>query len=278
MDEVKGETTKRHFLVVAASSRGARFFVKNALQQGHAVTAICRAQDKAAALARMEGLLAETTLTEGGVAPAQTPGKLRAVNSNIMKAQSFKQLLTEDPSIDALCCFVGVVKIKDMFNRELKLYTRTVTAMVEGMRLSRWVETFYHGSSGSEGVPGKHHRELPANYFPRWLLGLALKMPAVDNYLSSETVLAEAGPQGCKFIIFRPAFLTTKPAKRAYGQSWDTTGMDKPELPLGKTTMEISREDVAEEMLRLATLPAWERAERHGHAVYLVDMKDGVLV
>ena len=278
MDEVKGETTKRHFLVVAASSRGARFFVKAALQQGHTVTAICRAKDEAAALARMEGLLAETTLTEGGVAPAQTPGKLRAVNSDIMEAESFKQLLTEDPSIDALCCFVGVVKIRDMFSRELKLYTRTITAMVEGMRQSRWVETFYHGSCGSEGVPGKHRRELPANFFPRWLFGLAFRMPAVDNYLSSETVIAEAGPQGCKFIILRPANLTTKPAKRAYGRSWDTTGMDKPELPLRKATTEISREDVAEEMLRLASLPAEERAERHGHAVYLVDMKDGVAV
>ena len=77
MDEVKGETTKRHFLVVAASSRGARFFVKKALQQGHAVTAICRAEDEAAALARMAGLLVEATLTEGGVAPSETPSQAK---------------------------------------------------------------------------------------------------------------------------------------------------------------------------------------------------------
>ena len=37
--------------------------------------------------------------------------------------------------------------------------------------------------------------------------------------------------------------------------------------------MEISREDVAEEFLRLATLPASERAGWHGHGVYLADMK-----
>ena len=84
-----------------------RFFVKNALLQGHSVTALCRAADNAAALARMEDLLAGTTLTEGGLMPTGTPGKLTASNSNIFKAETFKRLLTEDPSIDALCCFVG---------------------------------------------------------------------------------------------------------------------------------------------------------------------------
>ena len=86
-----------------------RFFVKNALLQGHNVTALCRAADDAAALARMEELLAGTMLTEGGITPAGTPGKLTASNSNIFKAETFKKLLTEDPSIDALCCFVGYV-------------------------------------------------------------------------------------------------------------------------------------------------------------------------
>ncbi len=55
----------------------------------------------------MEELLAGTTLTEGGLTPTGTSGKLTANNSNIFKAETFKRLLTEDPSIDALCCFVG---------------------------------------------------------------------------------------------------------------------------------------------------------------------------
>ena len=260
-------------MVVAASSRGARFFVKNALLAGHSVTALCRAMDDTAALARMEALLAATTLTEGGPEPADVAGTLTASNSNIFKAETFKTLLTEDPSINALCCFVGASGLMEMFNRDNKVYSSTISAMVEGMRQSRWVETYYHGSSGVEGVPGQHRAELPANIHPRWLLNLFLRLPVFLDYLDSESLLAEAKPTGCQFVIFRPAFLTTKPAKRAFGRSRDTTGMDKPEMPLGQTTMEISREDVAEEILRVATLPASERAEWHGHGVYLADMK-----
>jgi len=273
MDHTKEEPERRHFLVVAASSRGARFFVKNALLQGHSITALCRAVDDAAALARMEDLLAGTTLTEGGLKPAETPGKLTASNSNIFKAETFKKLLIEDPSINALCCFVGVSGFKEMFNRENKVYTNTIAAMVEGMRQSRWVETYYHGSSGVEGSPGEHRAELPANMPLRCLMKLTFRLPVFVDYLASETLLAEAKPSGCQFVIFRPAFLTTKPAKRAYGRSRDTTGMDKPELPLRQTTMEISREDVAEEILRMATLPPGERVDWHGHGVYLADMK-----
>ena len=32
---------KRHFLVIAAAARGARFFIKKALEQGHNVTGLC---------------------------------------------------------------------------------------------------------------------------------------------------------------------------------------------------------------------------------------------
>ena len=71
-------------------------------------------------------------------------------------------------------------------------------------------------------------------------------MPAVKNYLESESILAQAIAEGLLFVIFRPAFLTNGPAKRKYGYSFDTTGMDKEELPLRNTTMSISREDVSE--------------------------------
>ena len=48
---------KHHFLVVAAAARGARFFIKKALRQGHDVTALCRAADDQAAHERMTRLL-----------------------------------------------------------------------------------------------------------------------------------------------------------------------------------------------------------------------------
>ena len=45
-----------------------------------------RLQNGRAAGSRMEGLLAGTILTEGGLVPALTPGKLRAVNRDILQA------------------------------------------------------------------------------------------------------------------------------------------------------------------------------------------------
>jgi len=53
----------------------------------------------------------------------------------------------------------------------------------------------------------------------------------------------------------------------------DTTAMDHEALPLQDTKTTIGREDVAEEILRVATLPNDERIHWHGHGVYLVDMK-----
>ena len=265
---------KRHFLVVAAASRGARFFVKKALMQGHDVTAICRADDDQGALDRVTGLIQERNLTAGGVPAAETAGKLLARSSNILQSQTYKELLEDDPSIDAICCFVGVaVTLKDFFSRKLQLYTKTFSAMVEGMRQSRWVETFVHGSGNCEGVPGEHVYEMPANFHPKWLWKLLMGTPAMMNYVKSEGILAQARAEGLKFVIFRPAALTMKPAKRQYGYSFDTTGLNKEEHPLRYAKKSISREDVAEEILRVATLPESERVKWHGHGVYLVDMK-----
>ena len=58
---------KRHFLVIAAAARGARFFIKNALKQGHDVTGLCRADSDKAALERINSLLQKTELTPGGI-------------------------------------------------------------------------------------------------------------------------------------------------------------------------------------------------------------------
>ena len=49
--------------------------------------------------------------------------------------------------------------------------------------------------------------------------------------------------------------------------------MDDGVFPLRNAKTTISREDVAEEILRVATLPDHERAGWFGHGVYLVDRK-----
>lgn len=264
---------QRHFLVIAAASRGARFFIRKALRQGHDVTALCRAADAEAALARMNRLLGETVLAKGGVEAAQRVGVLRASNMNILEAKTYSALLSDDPSIDRVCCFVGVTTLRQMMSRQTQLYTQTISAVVDGMRRSRWVEFFYHGSSGVEGIPGNTVQLLPENFRPRWLLNLGLRLPAAQDCFESESILAASRAEGMKFVVFRPAWLTTAPAKRAYGYCFDTTGMDNEDLPLRETKTTISREDVAEEILRVATLLDEERAGWHGHGVYLVDMK-----
>ena len=98
-------------------------------------------------------------------------------------------------------------------------------------------------------------------------------IPAFKEYLKSEVILAQARAEGLKFVIFRPAGSINGPAKRQYGYSFDTTGLDKEDLPLRHAKKSISREDVAEKILRVATLPESERLKWHGHGVYLVDMK-----
>ena len=265
---------KRHFLVVAAASRGARFFVKKALEQGHDVSALCRADDDLGALERVTGLLRDTDLAPGGVPPAPVPGDLHASCRSILEPETYRDLLESDRSIDAMCCFVGVTKTRDMVRRDHRLYTRTIGAMIEGMRQSRWVETLYHGSSGVEGSPGEGIPELPDNFRPKWLLNPFLKLPAFHDCLESERLLARAVGEGLEFIIFRPAFLTSRPAARMTGCSIDRTGMDLDELPLRQAKMSISREDVAEQILRVATLSPQERHQLHGHGLYLVDMEE----
>ncbi len=269
----QADQSKHHFLVVAAASRGARFFVKKALRQGHDVSALCRAKDDEAALARMRLILDKTSLAEGGVEPAPRSGTLYASNKNILNPETYRSLLMNDASIDRVCCFVGVTTLRQMMSQADQIYTKTIQAIVDGMQQSRWVEFFYHGSSGAEGVPGQSTPQLPDNFKPQWLLNLGLKIPAAQNCFESENILAKSQNQGMKFVVFRPAWLTTASAQRAYGYCFDTTGMDNDELPLYGAKTTISREDVAEEILRVALLPDKERACWHGHGVYLVDLK-----
>jgi nucleoside-diphosphate-sugar epimerase len=267
------QKTKNHFLVIAAASRGARFFIKRALEQGHDVTALCRARDDQASFDRMDRLLRETKLTRGGGETSPRPGVLRASNKSILDAETYRCLLGNEPSINRVCCFVGAVSIRQMMNKNDQIYTKTVSALIAGMRRSRWVEFFYHGSSGSEGIPGENIARLPDNFKPSWLMNLGLKLPAARDCFESERLLAAAIADGMRFVVFRPAWLTTGDAKRSYGYCFDTTGMDHEQLPLRHAKITISREDVAEEILRVATLHDDQRAAWHGHGVYLVDLK-----
>jgi nucleoside-diphosphate-sugar epimerase len=265
--------SKHHFLVIASASRGARFFVKKALRQGHTVTALCRAEDHQAALIRMKSILEKTILTEGGEEPVQHHGHLYARNLNILDPESYSNLIANNPSIDRVCCFVGVTTVRHMMSRTFCLYTRTIEALIEGMRRSRWVDFFYHGSSGVEGLPGQSKPQLPDNFRPKWILNLGLKIPAAQDCFESETLLASAQFEGLNFVVFRPAWLTSSPAKRSYGYCFDYTGMDHKQLPLRSTKTTISREDVAEEIFRVCLLPDSRRSEWYGHGVYLVDKK-----
>ena len=149
---------RHHFLVIAAASRGARFFVKKALQQGHSVTALCRAVDDAGALARMQALLDKTPLTHGGLPSADTLGTIQAFDKNILDPETYQMALNQDSSIDQVCCFVGTTSLGQMLRRDIRLYSQTIQALITGMIKSRWVEFYYHGSSGTEGIPGKINR------------------------------------------------------------------------------------------------------------------------
>ena len=137
---------------------------------------------------------------------------------------------------------------------------------------SRWVEFYYHSSSGTEGIPGKNKPRLQDNFCPQWLLNLGLKIPAAQDCFKSEGLLAEASGSGMKFVVFRPAWLTDGAAGRYYGYCFDTTVWDNERLPLHNAKMTISRDDVAEEILRVSILPDSERAIWFGRGVYLVDM------
>ena len=75
-----------------------------------------------------------------------------------------------------------------------------------------------------------------------------------------------------KFVVYRPAWLINGATRRSYGYCFDTTDWDNERLPLRNAKMTISREDVAEEILRVSTLSDLERTMWFGQGVYLVDM------
>jgi len=263
----------RHFLVVAAASRGGRLFIKKALQAGHNITALCRASSDEAATERLTKLLEEADLTPGGPAKADRAGKLVVKNNDILRSDTYQTIISEDPTIDGLVNFVGPTKIKELMSRKTTLYTDTISAMVEGMKQSHAVEVIFHSSVGTEGVPRDAVLDWPANFSFLSKLLVPIFFPVFNNVTLSERLLARSDVKDLSYIVFRPATLTDGKAMRHYGYAIDNSSDNQQTIPMSKADTKIAREDVAEEILRVATLPSEERKKFYGHAIYLADLK-----
>lgn len=255
--------TKRHFLVVAASSRCARFFILKALRKGHGITALCRAGDDAAALERMKGILRETAGGEN----IDFSG-LKACALSILASETYRSLLDQDPAIDAIACFVGPSKISEMLNPFNTIYTDTITAILKGMQDGRPVEVFYHSSVGVGGSPRNAYNYWPAN-FPALSLLVHIVLPVFQNVRDSERLFEDAHFRHRNYIVFRPSTLKDE---AAIGGTISLSDLSretpfKAELSAAKTI--INREDVAEEMLRVALLGKADRSALYGTSLYL---------
>ena len=190
------------------------------------MTAPCRAVEDAGAFARMQALLDKTTLTHGGLPSVDTAGIIETFDRNILDSETYQMLINQDTPIGRVCCFVGVNSLGQILRRDIRLYSQTIQASITRMINSRWVEFYYHGSSGTKGIPGKNKPRLPDNFVPQWLLNLGLEIPAAQDCFKSEGLLAEASGSGMNFIVFRPARLTNGAAGRSCGYCIDTTGWD----------------------------------------------------
>ncbi|MEM1132384.1 MAG: hypothetical protein AAGH53_05565 [Pseudomonadota bacterium] len=264
MPQPKSPGTKRHFLIVAASSRCARFFALKALSQGHSVTALCRAADDAAALERMKAILREA------IGEGEEPdfSGLKAAARSILTPETYQSLLDEDLSIDAIACFVGPSKISEMLNPFNSIYTDTITAILSGMQRSRPVEVLYHSSVGVGGAPRDAYNYWPAN-FPALSSLVHILLPVFQNVRDSERLFEGPGFGHNDYIVFRPSTLKDEPA---VGGTMSLTNLSR-ETPhksaLASAETIINREDVAEEMLRVALLDPAERSILYGSSLYL---------
>ncbi|EQC48634.1 NADH(P)-binding protein, PF13460 family [Bacteriovorax sp. BSW11_IV] len=261
----------RHYLVVAAASRGARLFIKKALLKGHNVTALCRAPSDELALKRMQDLLEDTVLTPTNELMAQVPGRLIAKSANILKSNTYVKLLMDDLTIDSICCFVGPTKFKDMMSPRCTIYTDTISAILEGLKEARLVDLYFHSSVGVLGQPVNARLAIPQN-FPFYLHQVLKFIPVFRNLVKSERILGGNDLKDFEYIVFRPASLTDGCAKRKFGYCFNETSYHDQMLPLKKAKLRISREDVAEEILRVTELDRQSRKKWVGQGVYLVDL------
>lgn len=264
---------KRHFLVIGGTSRVARFFIKKALLEGHVINVLCRAQTDGEALKRIYNNLLQTTLKAQHNKIEQhnfDMGSLKAHADDMHNPESYRKILINNPNIDAVVSFIGPSE-KTLFNFKMNLYTSMIRALIEGMHQSRQVEFHYHSSVGNEGVPGQSKTKLPAHYSFFLNMTFSILFPVFKNLTKSENLLAKNGKMN--FIIYRPDALIDTEAKRNFLSTFDYVQFGKNDFDLRQASKCISREDVAEEILRIATLPLEKRNVYFGHGLYLVDRK-----
>lgn len=264
------QSPKRHFLVVAATSRCARLFIKKALLSGHDVTALCRAGDDESALTRMRTVLDETEITDPPRPPSEGPGTLKASNRNILDSGTYADLLADDETIDGLCCFVGTTSSRQAMSPFTRLYTDTIRAMVDGMSESRAVEVLYHSSVGAGGEPANAYVYWPDNY-PMMSWAIAWVAPVFRNVARSERLFEKHEKPHMDYIVFRPGSLKDHSAKSNYEALVDLSKKRPFKAELSDMKISIGREDVANEMLRVAMLPAEDRKALYRRSLYLAD-------
>ncbi|MEO1188555.1 MAG: hypothetical protein AAFW60_05735 [Pseudomonadota bacterium] len=256
--------------MVAATSRVARLFIKKALGAGHDVTALCRADSEAGALTRMEAVLQETVAEVRPEFSSSVPGVLTASNKDIFSAQTYMELLSAQADIDAICCFVGVTKTSQMINPFERTYTKTINAILEGIKQSRPVEVLYHSSVGTGGAPANAKVYWPANY-PNSAAITPIMFPIFRNVTASERLFARSDTLHNEYIVFRPGGLRDDAAKGDY-TSLENLSKASPYIEsLKKMSTTINREDVADEILRVSMLSPAERASMYQKSYYLAD-------
>lgn len=266
------QTPKRHFLVVAATSRCARLFIKKALLGGHDVTALCRAPDDESALTRMRKVLDETEIADPPHPLSDRPGTLKASNRNILEASTYADLLSADEAIDSLCCFVGTTSSRQAMSPFTRLYTDTIRAILDGMTASRAVEVLYHSSVGAGGEPANAYVYWPDNY-PSMSWAIAWVAPVFRNVARSERLFEKQEKPHADYIVFRPGSLKDHSAEGNYEVLVDLSKKRPFKTELSHMKISIGREDVANEMLRVATLPAEERKALYRSSLYIADRK-----
>ncbi|NQY98818.1 MAG: NAD(P)H-binding protein [Henriciella sp.] len=236
------------------------------------MTALCRATDDDGALTRMREVLDETEITDPPRPPSDGPGKLKASNRNILEANTYADLLAADETIDGLCCFVGTTSSRQAMSPFTRLYTDTIRAILDGMAESRPVEVLYHSSVGAGGEPANAYVYWPDNY-PSMSWAIAWIAPVFRNVARSERLFEEQNQPHTDYITFRPGSLKDHSAEGNYHVLVDLSKKCPFKAELSEMKTSIGREDVANEMLRVATLPEQDRKALYGSSLYLADRK-----
>ncbi|MEM9841128.1 MAG: hypothetical protein AAF767_00710, partial [Pseudomonadota bacterium] len=204
--------------------------------------------------------------------PSDGVGTLKASNRNILEASTYADLLVADATIDGLCCFVGTTSSRQAMSPFTRLYTDTIRAILDGMTESRAVEVLYHSSVGAGGAPANAYVYWPDNY-PSISWAIAWVAPVFRNVARSERLFEQHETPHTDYITFRPGSLKDHSAESNYEVLVDLSKKRPFKAELSDMKTSIGREDVANEMLRVATLPAEDRKTLYGKSLYLADRK-----